>query len=168
MPTPTRPVSGASIASDWGQAVHDYTFAPAGAHVSGAAVNMLAAAAARTLPLDTPVSDPGGYLDATNDRLEVPTDGEGLYLFHARVGTINGASSDETRLSLRVNGTQVATATVENDGAVSVSIPLTAVLVLTAGDLVDIRAWQIGSGARAAVTVASLVLVRLGAELGAP
>ena len=92
MPLPTRPVADATIETDWGQAIHDYTFAPAGCLVSGSAVSMPSGGTLATLDLSTADDDPGGYLDAANDRIVIPTDGEGLYAISAHVNTVNGLS----------------------------------------------------------------------------
>src|SRR5687768_12783547 len=110
MPVPTRPVSGAVIGSVWGQQVHDFTFAPAGCIVNGSVVTMLAAEAYRDLPIDAAADDPGGYLDAGNLRVEVPADGEGLYLIVMRVESDNGASGDLTSIDLRLNGASIGRA----------------------------------------------------------
>ena len=168
MAPPTRPVSGASIASVWGQQVHDYTFAPAGCDVAGAGVVMLASAATRTLPIDTAAQDPGGYMDAGSNRLEVPTDGEGLYLIVLRASTINGATTDETRVFIQVNGSPIGVATIGNEGGTTLSLPLVVFADLDVGDLITVHGYQAGSGARATVGITSLAIVRLGAEFGAP
>ncbi len=168
MPTPTRPVASAVIGTVWGQQTHDYTFAPAGCIVSGADVVMLAAEAYRTLPLDTADEDPGGYLDAANDRVEVPADGAGLYLIVLRIQSDDGAAGDVTSVVLQLNGADIGRTNRENDGPTDVVIDLTVVEPLTTGDQVSVRARQFGSGARADVRVRALTLVRLGAELGAP
>jgi hypothetical protein len=77
MPLPSRPVSGTTIDSEWGQAVHDYTFAPSGCQASGGAVTVSTSAV--QLPIDTAVDDPGGYVDIAGDRIVIPTGGDGLY-----------------------------------------------------------------------------------------
>jgi hypothetical protein len=169
MSLPARPVDGAEIATDWGQTVHDYTFAPAGGIVSGADVTASTGSLVyRTLPLDTAVDDPGGWLDSANDRLEVPTDGAGLYLFRAWVRSDEGATADSTRAIIRVNGTEVARATEGNEGSTAISVVIVTPVQLVEGDQVDVRAAQWGTGARATLGVVSLFWVRLGAEFGTP
>ena len=169
MPVPTRPTDGAEIATDWGQAIHDYTFAPTGVEASGAAVAMLAAAANRVLPLDTPDDDPGGWLDAANDRLEAPDDAEGLYLCRVLVAAVDGGGSDEIVAELLFNGANVMRmGPVESLGATTIPVQGTTFLRIVPGDLIQVRARQVGSGARADVDIRSIILVRQGAELGAP
>jgi hypothetical protein len=165
---PTRPVTGASIASVWGQQVHDFTFAPAGCTVSGGAVTMLAGDAYRDLPIDTAVDDPGGYADVGANRLEIPTDGDGLYLIVLWCSTDDGDAGDETGVVLRVNSTEIARAQVGNEGSTVVTLGVTALEDLSVGDLISVRARQIGGGADASVHIRRLSIVRVGAELGAP
>jgi hypothetical protein len=172
MPLPTRPVAGATIATDWGQDVHDYTFAPAGVQAhSSAAMTMEGSNPSdlRKLHLDTVDEDPGGYLNAAGDSFEVPTDGGGYYLFSATVRTDNGASSDETNVRLRINVSEyIAQTQVGNEGATAIYTTLTWMGPLSAGDVLAVYARQIGAGARADVDIVSATLIRLGAELGAP
>lgn len=169
MPTPpTRPVDGAEIATEWGQAVHDGVFAPHGVEVSGADVSQLAGSLTlRTLPLDTAVDDPGGWLDAPNDRLVVPADHGGQYLCLAWVRTDEGAATDETRAFLYVNGAEVARQTVGQEGAAAIPCKIVDLVSLTAGDLIQVKTYQIGTGTRATVGVVSLKLMWQGHELGA-
>lgn len=168
MPVPSRPVTATTIASEWGQQVHDYTFAPAGCRVSGVGQFMLTGNAYRDLDLSVADEDPAGYLDVANSRVEVPTDGAGLYLIVLSAITDHGAASDETGIVLRVNGTEVGRVQVGNEDETDVSMQLTLIEPLTVGDQISLRGRQIGSGARAATAVRSLTLVRIGAELGAP
>jgi hypothetical protein len=168
MPVPTRPVSAATIASEWGQQVHDYTFAPAGCRVSGVGIFMLTANAYRDGSVNTADEDPAGYLDAANDRVEVPADGAGLYLIILSAITDHGAASDETGIVMRLNGSEIGRVQVGNEDETEVSMQMTLVEPLTVGDQISLRCRQIGSGTRAAVAVRSLTLIRIGAELGAP
>lgn len=166
---PTRPVSGATIASDWGQAVHDYTFAPAGviAH-GGAALAMLSAGAFRKLNLDVADEDPGGYLVVASDQVEVPAGGGGLYLCLISGNSDNGDAADETNPRLQVNGVDVARDQVQQEGATAVIWNIMWAGVIAAGDILSVRCRQIGSNARADVLIESFILVRLGDEVGAP
>lgn len=169
MPIPSRPVDAAVIATEWGQYVHDYVFAPAGCRVEGVGQFMLTGNAYRDLALSTALEDPGGYLDAANDRIEVPTGGEGLYLIVLTAITDHGATSDESGIVMRLNGTEIARTQVAHEGETEISFPpIVAIEALTAGDQISLRGRQIGSGDRAATAVRSLTLVRLGSELGAP
>jgi hypothetical protein len=167
MTLPSRPVTATTIDSEWGQAVHDYTFAPAGGAVSGADVSTEAGSLVpRKLPLDTAIDDPGGWLDASNDRLEVPANGAGLYLFRAWVRSDEGSSSDETRVYLRVNNVEVSRVTEGQEGATAISCVLVDFLTLVEGDVIAVWAAQVGTGSRATVGVVSLKWCRLGAEFG--
>lgn len=78
MPAPTRPVTNTTIASVWGQSTHDHTFAPVGCRLAGAVTNIGSTEA--RVDLSTAVDDPGGFLVAVSDEVEIPTDGGGLYL----------------------------------------------------------------------------------------
>src|SRR5678815_750467 len=79
MPLPSRPVSITTIDSEWGQAVHDWTFAPAGCHVRNSGT-VTKNSTPGILPLTEAVDDPGGWLDAANNQVIVPADKGGLYL----------------------------------------------------------------------------------------
>jgi hypothetical protein len=166
MPVPTRPVDDAVIATAWGQEVHDYTFAPAGCKVGGAAVEMLTGGTFRVLPLDTALDDPGGWLNAAADRVDVPTDRAGLYVITVAARTQFGSSADKTRIRLRVNGIQVGLAIEDQSGSTSIPIILSGIVELSAADQVDVWAQQVGSGTRSDVNVETLTLVRVGSELG--
>jgi len=168
MPTPTRPVTGASIASEWGQAVHDYAFAPAGCKVTGGQVSQAAAEGLIILPLDTAVDDPGGYADLANNRLEIPPDGDGIYHVIGKIAA-NDGDTDIGRAWLYVNGVQSSVSPVaQYDGGITIITTLLDVVELAEGDLLTIRSRQYGSGDRADVWVASLIILRVGAEFGAP
>jgi hypothetical protein len=169
MPIPSRPVTLTTIASEWGQYTHDYTFAPAGCIVSGVGQFMLTGNAYRDLALSVADDDPGGYLDATNWVVEVPADGAGLYLIVLSAITDHGDTADESGIVLRLNGTEIARTQVAHEGETEISFPpIVLVEPLTVGDQITLRGRQIGSGDRAATAVRSLTLVRLGAELGSP
>jgi hypothetical protein len=166
---PTRPVTGATIASDWGQAVHDYTFAPAGVIAHGsAALAMLSAGAYRKLNLDVADEDPGGYLVAASDQVEVPTGGGGLYLCNVVLTSDNGGTNDETNPRLQVNGVDVARDQENNEGTTAITLGISWMGVLAAGDIVSVRCRQNGTGDRADVIIDSFVLIRLGDEVGEP
>lgn len=168
MAVPTRPIDDADIETGWGQNVHDRVFTPAGAHLSGNAVTMAGAAGVSTLDLSTADDDPGGYLDAANDRAVVPDDGEGLYILSVYANTVDGASTDRTRIFLQVNGSNIGQAIEDCSGGTNVAINVTTIVSLVATDQVRVRAQQLGSGARADVSLQALHLHRTGAEYGAP
>ena len=165
MALPTRPVDDAEIATDWGQAIHDYTFAPSGCRCSGGTITLTTTPA--TLPIDTAIEDPGGYVSTALDRLVVPTGGEGLYAMGVIVQEITGAATTSTRVYLLVNGAQVCVATEENDGGNAVQIPLNTYATLVAGDIVTVQAAKRGTGTSPTAFISSLTVVRIGAELGA-
>lgn len=169
MPVPTRPVDGAEIATEWGQAVHDYTFAPTGCEVNGGVVAMAAAAANTILPIDTGNDDPGGWLDAANDRIEAPDDAEGLYIVRPFVAAVDGGGSDEIVAELLFNGTNILRmGPVESLGATTIPVTGVTWVRIVPGDIMQVRARQVGSGARADVDLRSLLVMRVGAELGTP
>jgi uncharacterized protein YdeI (BOF family) len=164
MPLPDRPVANTTIDSEWGQAVHDYTFAPSGCEASGGAVTVTTNV---TLPIDTAVDDPGGYVDIAGNRLIVPADKDGWYGMSARINSVTGASTTKTRAKFVVNGTAISRATEDNEGGTNYQIAMNTYAQLTAGDIVLIQAEKIGSGTSPSVSIQALIIVRLGAELGA-
>lgn len=165
MPDPTRPVAGAPIDTDWGQRVHDQTFTPQGTRVAGGAASGVGTTLEQ-LNLNTAIDDPGGWL--ASDALTVPADAGGVYLF-ALSGTSSGgtAGSTNTRLTLRVNGAEVARAQHENEGASAIRLNMAGVLALDAGDVLTVYARNSSASPEADVEVTELALVRLGTELGA-
>lgn len=168
MPLPNRPVDGAEIATEWGQAIHDRVFAPSGCDVAGGASTSCGTSPA-ALQLDSVNDDPGGYLDAANDRIEIPVDREGLYLAFVRGRSVNGSAGSgfETRISMLVNGSEVANGNEDNAGGVNVIIPITWVGALSAGDHITFTGVRRGGGTNPDVQILSIVLLRVGAELGA-
>jgi len=169
MPVPTRPVTGASIASEWGQWVHDFAFAPAGCKVTGGQVSQAASpGSVIILPLDTAVDDPGGYADLANNRLVIPPDGDGIYHVIGKVAA-NDGGTDIGRAWLYINGAESSVSPIATyDGGVTIITTILDVVELVEGDLLTIRSKQYGSGARADVWVSSLMILRVGAEFGAP
>ena len=166
MPIPTRPVSHADIATDWGQAIHDDTFAPKGTSLYSVTTRSISTSALG-LFLDTADDDPGGWLDSANNRAEVPTDLDGLYLITATVDSVNGTAGDFTRIFLLVNGTAIASAIAINEGGTHVTAAIADIVTLTAGDLIALQAQKRGSGSNITAYITKLKIVRLGRELGA-
>lgn len=167
MPLPDRPVAGADIETAWGQDVHDRVFAPKGCHVYGGAVTAVQNVVTQ-LPLDTAASDPGGMLDAANDRVEVQTGGEGLYVYDATIAISGGTSSDFMRVSLRVNGSDEKEDQAAFDTGTITRISVVGIIELTAGDLFTFHALKRGSaGADPDAYVETLRLVRIGDDYGA-
>lgn len=168
MTTPTRPVTGAAIASVWGQAVHDYTFAPSGCEVHGTTGTSVGTSFSKQ-NLSIADDDPGGYLDAANNQIEVPTDGEGLYLASIVFNTVNGSAGAGfgTRSALRLNGTNVAWGKEDNNGGTNVTFNIVWLGILSAGDILSVYSQRIGAGTSPDVTVNVFDLVRIGAGFGA-
>jgi hypothetical protein len=168
MALPDRPVAAAAIETDWGQAVHDYTFAPSGCKVHGA-TNHTVGTSASTMALGVADDDPGGYLNAANNRVVVPTGREGLYSCFVQVRTVNGSigAGFGTRSFLRRNGTDIASGKEDNEGGVNITFTLTWTGDLSAGDILQVVVQRLGAGTSPDVTIDSLVLYRIGAELGA-
>lgn len=169
MPIPDRPVAAAAIETEWGQAVHDYTFAPSGARVHSSVANTNIGTTFSQVSLNVVDDDPGGYLDAAFHRIEIPAGHEGLYTVHLRALTVNGSAGagNQTRVSLRINGTDQTYGNEDNAGAVNVPVTVTWVGELAAGDLITVFAQRKGAGSNVDVIVSSLILYRIGAELGA-
>ena len=166
MPTPTQPISGASIAAAWGASIHQYVFTPAGVFCNGSAVTMLAAEAYRDLPLGI-TSDPGTWFDPGNNRVIVPPNGAGLYLMVASVVSDGGATTGTTGVVLRVNGSEVARAQADNEGVNDVGLTVVAVEALEEGDIIGpLRAHNIGTGTLPDVYIRRLSIIKLGNELG--
>jgi hypothetical protein len=166
MPLPTRPVASATIETDWGQQIHDDTFAPKGfsAHtVTTASVG----ASFVGVHFDVADDDPGGWLDAANDRAVAPTGCEGLYLIVARFNTVDGTDGDQTMFGVYVNGSLVSSGFAVNDGGTNVPGLVVDMYDVAAGDVFQVKARKRGSGANPTVTLTSFKAVRLGREFGA-
>lgn len=165
MPLPSRPVANTTIDSAWGQAVHDWTFAPKGADLSGTTRTVSNSAGGLGLNLSVANEDPGGWL-GTNQAI-VPTDGAGLYLIILKVNSVNGTAGDFTRAYIYINGTAYASAIEENAGGTNIAVTCPTILALTAGDAITCRAQKKGSGTDPTVNVEALRIVALGFEYGA-
>lgn len=171
MDVPTRPVASADIETQWGQAIHDATFAPGGCLAKSGSPRTMGAGNPSSflkLNLDDALDDPGGYLAAASDQIEVPTNGGGLYLWLVAWNTDNGEDGGETNVQLRINGDAVAAGQIGQEGAVAVKQATFWAGVLSDADVLSVYARQIGTGDRADVHVIHSLLTRLGAELGGP
>lgn len=167
MPIPDRPVSGASIESVWGQDIHDRTFSPAGCHVHGASASNVSTTYAG-LDLDTVDSDPGGYLDAANDAVEIPTDRQGLYLGVVQYRTTTGTDGQAVACSYALNGTPQAAVTIDCLTGAAPQGTLTFIETLVAGDVFTFQARKLASGgATPTVQVLAFRLIRVGDDYGA-
>ena len=166
MPLPDRPVANTTIDSEWGQAVHDWTFAPKGAELTTVTTTTVS-----TTPggvhLDVATDDPAGFLDAVNDRVVVPTGGDGLYHIILKLDSVSGTAGDYTRAYLYLNGTAYASAIEENAGGVHIAVTVPALIPLTAGDILRVYAQLRGSGTHPTVKTESLRFIRVGNEYGA-
>lgn len=166
MPLPDRPVDGAEIATEWGQEIHDRVFAPA-----GCAVHSSGFGAVSTTPTQIDLSvvdeDPGGFVGS--DLVEIPTDRGGLYDVFVRGKTINGSAGSgfATRFILDLNGGTVSTGIASNENAVGVTVPVSWIGTLSAGDQLKVYAQRIGAGTNPDVQVDSMIVLRRGAEFGA-
>ena len=165
MPAPTRPVTATTIASAWGQATHDATFAPVGCRLSGALTNIGSTEA--RVDLSTATDDPGGFLNAGSDELEIPTDGAGLYLV---AGVIQIDETDyRVRIRVYLNGVAIMSLLEFGDGSSSVAIPLpTDLYEFADGDVLYVTAQRTTGSGNVEVRVLRLSLLRVGYELGAP
>lgn len=166
MPIPTRPVSGAAIASEWGQAVHDDTFAPKGfkAHsATGAAVSSVFAG----VNFDIADDDPGGWMDTAGDRAVAPTDSDGIYMVTALVNFVNGTDGDAVQAAVFVNGVWTLTGSGVSEGGTNVPIPVNGILTITAGDIIQIKGRKRGVGSNPTLTLLDYQMARLGREYGA-
>jgi hypothetical protein len=119
------------------------------------------------LPIDTAIEDPGGYVDTAGNEVEVPTGGDGFYAIGLRANTVTGATTSRTRVFINLNGTKIGQYTDDNEGGTNVQLPLTIYKSLTAGDIIIVGAVKLGTGTSPSVSIEELVIVRLGAELGA-
>jgi hypothetical protein len=171
MPAPSRPVSGEAIATDWGQEIHDRTFSPKGCRVHGGSVSMGATAhSLKILDLSSVDDDPGGWLDAANDRLEVPADAGGIYTVACLVRSGSGVDGELIRAFVYVNGSEATRALESCETGVEITIALGAALhlALSPGDLITIRSYRVaGTGATPSCSVHGLSLIRLCDEYGA-
>jgi hypothetical protein len=163
---PTRPTSGASIESEWGQAVHDQTFAPKGTRVNSVTTRTVGTPSIKQ-NLDVALDDPGGWLDIANDQVEVPSGADGLYLGYVTVDAVNGDAGTSLRVSVLLNGTSTWTGVTPNEGGSHVRATVALGGDLSAGDIITVFANMLGSGTNMTVVVTEFLLIRQGEELGA-
>ena len=167
MPVPDRPVDGAEIATDWGQEIHDRTFAPKGCLLAGAGVTV-ADNTFVNLPITSAIEDPGGWHDSVNDRAEVPPDAEGLYVFDSLFETDDLDSAASLRCYVYLNGVGIARQTEQGDDSVQMHVRVSGHVTLAAGDQITTKAKKIGTaGASISVALLGISLIRVGAEYGA-
>lgn len=164
MADPTRPVAGAPIDTDWGQQVHDRVFTPRGARVSGGGSTSVGTTLEQ-VQLNTGDDDPGGWLGS--DKLTVPAGAGGLYLFALAVTSSGGDAAGNTRVTLRLNGTEVSRAQHEQEGASAIYLNLAGILDLDAGDQLAVWARNSDGSPEAVITVQRFTVVQLGSVLGA-
>lgn len=169
MPVPDRPDFDEIVDEDWGQEVHDRVFAPAGFQVHGATGHSVGSSFSKHA-LDSVDDDPGGFLDAANNQVEIPTAREGLYLFDIEMLTVNGSAGagNGSRTALYINGTARAWGKEDNAGGTNVPYNVhLGPVTIAAGDILSIYSQKIGSGTAPDITVQRFSGVRIGAELGA-
>lgn len=164
MTIPTRPVSGAPIASVWGQEVHDRIFAPKGGEVAGT-VDTSVGTTPSGLNISIATDDPGGWLGT--HLIEAPADSEGIYLVVVTVNSVNGATTSATRVILLLNDVPVARSQEDGEAAVNVVVTVVTMLDLVPGDQLKVQAQKRGTGTSPDVELLSLAWTRLGAEHGA-
>ena len=165
MPLPDRPVSNTTIESAWGQAVHDWVFAPSGCEASGNDTTV--STSVTQLTIDTAVEDPGGYVDTAGNDIEVPTDRAGLYSMSARFWSTSGVDTNRTRCFIKVNGAEVIRSIEENQTGGTIVVALQTHERLTAGDIITFHAQKVGSGSNLGVKLKQFIMVRVGNEIGA-
>ena len=168
MPLPDRPVANTTMDSEWGQAVHDYTFAPSGCKVHGASNSSVGTTPSK-MPLTIADDDPGGFLDAANNQVEIPTDKGGLYVTYIQGNSVNGSAGAgfQSRILIYLNGAEVAQGINDNAGGTNVSIPVTYWGELSAGDILSVYGQRRGGGTNPDLQVVSMIVLRVGAEFGA-
>ncbi len=167
MPLPDRPVANTTIDSEWGQAVHDWTFAPTGTWLQSSATTSCGTSFTQ-LRLDQAIQDPGGWMDASPlpGVAVVPSGADGLYVVICRVVTVSGTAGNATQGLISVNGASLTLGNAVNDGGVAVNFTLSDFLALSAGDQITVSARKIG-GSNPSCTVGSLALFRIGDTVGA-
>jgi hypothetical protein len=168
MPLPDRPVASTTIDSDWGQAVHDWTFAPKGCDLTTVTTRTVDTTnGGLKCHLDVATDDPAGFLDAANDRAIVPAGADGLYLISLILNSVNGTAGDITRAYIYVNGVGAIHSIEDNNGGTNIRVNVTTLIALTAGDILEVYAMKRGSGTNPTVYVVALRLLRMGNEYGA-
>ncbi len=168
MPLPDRPVANTTIDSEWGQAVHDWTFAPKGAELTTATTRVVNnTTGGQHCFLDVATEDPAGFLDAANNQAVWPAGSDGLYAVFLKLDTVGGTAGDQTRAYIYINGTAYASGLEDNDGGIHVPVTVSTLLPFTAGDVLQVFAQKRGSGTNPTVRVESLRFIRVGNEYGA-
>lgn len=166
MALPDRPTTLTPIESEWGQAVHDWTFAPKGADLHSDTTRTVSTTPGK-LHLDIASEDPAGFLDAANDRVVMPAGSEGLYVIFLIMNSVNGTSGDEARVYLYLNGSSYVNTIEDSAGGVNVAVAISTLIPLTAGDIIEAYGQKKGSGTNPTVRVKSLRMIRVGNEYGA-
>ena len=167
MPIPDRPVSGELIESEWGQAVHDRVFSPKATLVGGASASVLSTFSPFQLDMSVATDDPGGWLNAVNDRLIVPSGADGLYSWSVRCDSSVGVDGQQTRIYLFVNGVEFTRFQSDCDTGTTITVNGTCHVDLSAGDILTVHAAKKGSGANPHVGLTTCSLIRHGDERGA-
>lgn len=167
MPVPDCPIDGAEIATEWGQEIHDRTFAPKGCLLAGAGVTV-ADNTFVNVPITSAIEDPGGWYDSGAHLAEVPPDAEGLYIFDALFQTDNLDSAASLRCYVYLNGAGISRQTEQGDDSVQMHVRVPGHVTLAAGDQITTKAKKIGTaGPSVTVSLLGISLIRVGAEYGA-
>jgi hypothetical protein len=160
MPDPTRPVSGAPIASDWGQKIHDNVFQPKGVR-SRHNTTQTVGTTFEQLAINTADDDPGGWL--ASDTLTVPSGAGGLYGFFIKVAA-NDTDTRSFRIEFRVNGTAYGSQRYDHAGTF-ISVSFSGLVELAAGDQLEV--WARNSSGTAPMGVAQFDFILHGTSIGA-
>ena len=152
---PTRPVSGAPIATAWGADVHDRVFSPRGSVYTGVATP--AVANVQTLLALTSKNAGGTWLNA--NRLVVPVGGAGLYSVAASGDLTGFAAGSSVRIRFSYRGSFSPLGSVSVVAGSSPYWGNSADLELIDGDAMGIEIFTSAAGSG---TVYRLSLIRIG------
>lgn len=160
MAAPTRPIAGAPIATDWGEAVHDADFFPKGTLASSVAVT-IAGTTVSNFPLTV------GGPNLSGGAFVVPQDG--VYLVKAGIEITTAGTTPPTsvRARVQINGANGPSYTTGIASAVGIGtlVELVFLHTFTAGQLVTLQA-NSGQGATAGCqAIAHLHAVKVGEAL---
>jgi hypothetical protein len=166
MPVSSRPVTGANIASLWGQEVHDQVFAPKGVQAHGA-TGVSVDTSYAGLPLDTADEDPGGWL-VGGDIVEVPAGAGGLYIVNPKYAVSAGTTGQLVLGSIALNGPVVSAIGISCITSATNQGGFSEVFALSAGDQLSFQGRKAASGgADPTVQLIAMSIVRIGEEIGA-
>jgi len=152
----TRPADGGPIATDWGQDVHDRVYDPKGDYSGSGTTLSLTTSVQKCDIGDGIPGSPGGWLDASQDRLVVPSGEGGVYLiqFTLEFTGLTAAAGSSYRGWLYTNGAQdeVGVAAPSASGAVA-RVTACGIRLLTSGDYLEVFSANTGSSGGTATLV---------------